>query len=111
MSRSVRTAACGLPIALAAALPAAAVPFEAARGAVCGERAAVVERLRDAYGETRRAYGLQRGASVIEVYASDATGSWTILVTTPDGVACLVAAGESWAPTPEEARIGTESPA
>ncbi len=32
----------------------------------------------------------------MEIYASDETGSWTIIVTLPDGMACLVAAGQSY---------------
>ena len=46
--------------------------------------------------------GLQRGSAVVEVYASGDTGSWTILLSTPNGLACLLAAGQNWAPTPEE---------
>ncbi|HKK35295.1 MAG TPA: hypothetical protein VJ994_03300 [Paracoccaceae bacterium] len=115
MFRSVPTvpsSAAGLAAVLLAGVVAApSARADLAGDAVCGERAAVVKRLRDAYGETRRGYGLQRGASVIEVYASAETGSWTILVTTPDGVACLVAAGQSWAPTPEDARAELETPA
>ncbi len=48
---------------------------------VCGERAAIVAQLERKYGETRRSIGLQQGHAVVEVYASDKTGSWTILVT------------------------------
>ncbi|MFO7855344.1 MAG: hypothetical protein R6V44_09020 [Paracoccaceae bacterium] len=115
MSRSVPTvlsSALGLATVLVAGgAGAPSARADLARDAVCGERAAVVKRLRDTYGETRRGYGLQRGASVIEVYASADTGSWTILATTPDGVACLVAAGRNWAATPEEARTEFETPA
>jgi hypothetical protein len=32
----------------------------------------------------------------MEIYASDETGTWTILVTLPSGQACLIAAGESF---------------
>ena len=31
---------------------------------------------------------------MVEIYASDASGSWTILVTRPDGAACIVASGQ-----------------
>ncbi|MFN3614512.1 MAG: hypothetical protein ACK4WC_08130, partial [Rubrimonas sp.] len=48
------------------------------------------------YGETRRAAGLQNRGSVTEIFASEKTGTWTIIVTRPDGVACAVAAGEAW---------------
>ena len=33
---------------------------------------------------------------MIEVYSSDETGTWTILVTRPDGTSCLLAAGQRW---------------
>jgi hypothetical protein len=33
---------------------------------------------------------------IIEVFASDETGSWTITITSPDGTTCLVAAGQFW---------------
>ncbi|MEC9432819.1 MAG: hypothetical protein VYD87_07920 [Pseudomonadota bacterium] len=71
-------------------------------GAMCGERRQVVSRLAEKYGETRRGYGLQQGAAVVEVFASGSTGSWTILLSTPNGLACLLAAGQNWAPTPDE---------
>jgi hypothetical protein len=32
---------------------------------------------------------------VLEVFASD-TGSWTITVTLPSGMTCLVATGQGW---------------
>ena len=88
-----------LPLLAVMAYAARAEPAQPPRGdALCGERTRIVERLRAAYGETRRGYGLQRGSSVVEVYASDKTGSWTILTTSPSGIACLVAAGQNWAP-------------
>jgi hypothetical protein len=34
--------------------------------------------------------------AVIEVYSSEETGTWTILVTRPDGTSCLLAAGQRW---------------
>lgn len=56
----------------------------------------MIERLEDRYGETLQSLGLQENSSLLEVYASDSTGTWTILITRPDGVACLVASGQSW---------------
>ena len=34
----------------------------------------------------------------MEVLTSPDGGTWTIIVTTPQGFACLVAAGEGWHP-------------
>lgn len=62
----------------------------------CGPRDLVVERLATGYGETRQSLGIGANNSMVEVYASEETGSWTILVTLPTGVSCLVASGESF---------------
>ena len=40
--------------------------------------------------------GLAARGSVVEVFASDETGTWTITVTNPAGVTCLVASGQSF---------------
>lgn len=63
---------------------------------VCGKRDAIIKQLEAKYGETRRSIGLQEGRGVVEVYASEKTGSWTILVTDPRGRSCLMAAGEAF---------------
>lgn len=55
----------------------------------------MVRHLAERYGETRRGVGIMSGA-VTEVFASAETGTWTIIVTRPDGVSCAVAAGEAW---------------
>ena len=62
----------------------------------CGPREAVVDRLADGYGETRQSMGLGANNAVVEVFASDETGTWTITVTTPNGMTCLVASGQSF---------------
>jgi len=62
----------------------------------CAPRDRVVERLADKYGETRQSIGLGANNAVVEVFASTDTGSWTITVTTPNGLTCLVASGESF---------------
>ena len=77
-----------------------AVPA-AAQGNVCGQREMIVQRLLEQYGETRQSMGLQRNNGVVEVFASAESGTWTILVTLPNGMTCLVAAGEAWDSTVE----------
>lgn len=62
----------------------------------CAARAQVVERLAERFGETLQSMGLNQRNRLIEIYASDSTGSWTILMTRPDGTSCLVASGELW---------------
>ena len=62
----------------------------------CAPRQAVLERLADRYGETRQSIGLGANNAVVEVFASSETGTWTITVTLPTGITCLVASGQSF---------------
>lgn len=62
----------------------------------CADHAQVVERLAQSYGESRQSIGPGNDNSVVEVFASMNTGSWTITVTRPGGPTCLVAAGQAY---------------
>ena len=59
----------------------------------CAEHALVVERLASGYGESRQSIGIGTDNSVVEVFASLETGTWTITVTAAGGPTCLVASG------------------
>ena len=70
----------------------------ASTGAVSAQTRCI--RTADAYAgltrqhhEARRFFGLARH-QVLEVWLSE-SGRWTVLVTRPDGVSCIVAAGEA----------------
>ena len=67
-----------------------------AQGQNCAPRDDVVKQLAETYGETRRGLGLARQGAVMELYASDNSGSWTIAVTLPNGLTCLVASGQAY---------------
>jgi hypothetical protein len=62
----------------------------------CGARETVVTTLAERYGETRRSMGVAANNAVMEVFASTDSGTWTITVTTPNGMMCLVASGEGY---------------
>jgi hypothetical protein len=83
-----------LPAVLAAVTLAAAPA--AAQSRNCAPRDAVVKRLAEKYGESRQSIGMGQQGMVMETFASDETGSWTITVTTPNGMTCLVASGQSY---------------
>lgn len=89
-------------LAIALALGATAVTATAAgaQSAACGSREEMTERLKRTFGEAQTGLGLVSAASVIEVWSSKETGTWTILMTDPDGQSCLVAAGEAWKTVP-----------
>lgn len=62
----------------------------------CGPRDNVVALLGERYGESRQSIGLAGRGQVMEVFASLETGTWTITVTLPNGMTCLVASGQSY---------------
>jgi hypothetical protein len=62
----------------------------------CADHAMVVERLASGYGETRQSIGLGADNTVVEVFASLDTGTWTITVTQAGGPTCLVASGATF---------------
>jgi len=92
-----------VPVGIFAAL--ATPQSVVAQGQQCGQRAEVVALLEQTYREARQGAGLARENMVVELYASAETGTWTILVTLPNGVSCLVASGTDWEGVRELARI------
>lgn len=68
----------------------------------CGPRERVVQMLAEKYKESRQSMGLATGGRVMEVFASTETGTWTITVTLPTGMTCLLASGQSFEIAPDE---------
>ncbi|AXI47765.1 hypothetical protein C1J03_18185 [Sulfitobacter sp. SK012] len=82
--------------AAAALVLATTTDAAAQRARNCGPRETIVSRLAEKHGESRQSIGLGANNSMIEVFASDDTGSWTITATMPTGVTCLIASGKSF---------------
>jgi hypothetical protein len=70
--------------------------FAQSTGQNCGPREHVLAALADRYGESRQSIGLGANNQVVEVFASLETGTWTITVTLPNGMTCLVASGQAY---------------
>lgn len=96
MNRIGKVLRLGALTAGAALYLASTTDVAAQNGRNCAARESVVDRLADGYGETRQSVGLGSNNSIVEVFASDETGSWTITVTVPGGLTCLVASGQSF---------------
>ena len=62
----------------------------------CNERDNVLALLAKKYKETPIAAGVTNTGGLVEVLTDIKSGTWTIIVTTPQGMSCLVAAGEGW---------------
>jgi hypothetical protein len=67
-----------------------------AQGRLCAPRDKVIEQIAGKHGEAQQSYGLQQSGAVIEIWANTDTGSWTVFVSTPEGMSCLVAVGEAF---------------
>lgn len=88
------TRAAGCLMLAIASSAASGLAAQSARN--CAPRELVIDRLAQGYGETRQSMGLGANNMVIEVFASTETGTWTITVTQPNGITCLVASGQAF---------------
>ncbi len=89
-----RIATAALIFGMTALAPPLAAPATAQT--LCAPREAIIERLSTTFGEIKIGVGLQGQTAIYEVWTSETTGSWTILQTRPNGVTCIMAAGEIW---------------
>ena len=62
----------------------------------CNDRDRVLELLSKKYSEAPIAAGVTNTGGLVEVLSAEKGDTWTIIVTTPDGTSCLIAAGEGW---------------
>ena len=104
MTRKTTTSLMGAAaaVALLSFHPLAA---ETAQDSPCAERTNVVDTLDSQYKESPRAIGLVSQEAVLEIFVSE-TGTWTVVVTDPAGVSCVLAAGQSW----EEIPVASNAP-
>lgn len=83
-----------------AIITAAAICLAApAMASKCDLRANIVDKLAGKWGEQLTAGGLQKlstGQVMVEVWASRATGSFTVMISRPDGTSCIVAHGNDF---------------
>ncbi len=85
------------PLALLPILGSALLvgPSGAYAQASCGPREQLVELLANQYKEDPVGIGLAQPGQVLEVFASQGS-SWSMVITMPDGKACLIAVGDNW---------------
>ena len=76
---------------------------------VCKDRTTFLRHLGASYLEAPVAMGLANNGSVIEVLSSQGGGTWTIIVTKPSGLSCIVASGEAWDTPPVRALLGPQT--
>jgi len=62
----------------------------------CAKRAEMVEKLNTRFGGSRQSIGLTPGGQALEIFAHTGTGTWTILLTLPNGTSCMMASGHTY---------------
>src|SRR3546814_6390906 len=62
----------------------------------CDQRESVLQVLQQKYKEQPIALGVTHNGGLVEVLTTGNGNTWSIIVTTPQGMSCLVAAGEGW---------------
>ena len=71
---------------------------------VCGTHKNISDNLRKSYTEAPVSMGVTVGGGVIEVFASK-EGTWTLVITQPNGMSGLIAAGQDWENLPKPKMI------
>lgn len=66
---------------------------------VCGDRTEIIKVLAAKYKELPRAFGIAGQRHLAELFVSQ-SGSWTMLMTQPRGVTCILATGVDWQEMP-----------
>ncbi len=74
----------------------ALVTSAAAAQPQCNERQSVLERLANKYKESPVASGVTNSGRLVQVLTNARDGNWTLIITTPQGMSCLVTAGQGW---------------
>ena len=82
------------PVALVAAF--LLVPPSVAAQVECAPRATALAALAEGYGEQVIGGGIDSRGPLLEVFVNPETGTWTLLVTSPDGRSCIAAEGDGW---------------
>jgi len=66
----------------------------------CHNATEIAKQLNSKYDEAPVAFGLQSNGNLLQVYASEDKGTWTVVSTSPQGLSCIVAAGKRWESMP-----------
>lgn len=105
VARITGTTATTVSAALLLGAIATASPAQAAdqQPTACGPHADVVKALGSKFHEQQSATALTSAGTLLEVLTANDGATWTIIVSRPDGLSCVVAAGEDWQDKPDHA--------
>ena len=67
-----------------------------AQNQACAKRAELINHLASKFQEARVAIGVADNGNLMEVFTTKDGATWTIAMTTPSGMTCLIATGQNW---------------
>ncbi len=73
-----------------------AVSASAQTGYTCANRNEMVSTLTDKYNEHQIGVGIGKDNRLVELWVNNETGTFSILKTYANGIACVLVVGENW---------------
>lgn len=92
--------------AFAACLAQGASAEAVERPAACFKRSDLIVYLADQFKETPSVVAVTDAGMLLEVFSSKQGATWTMAVTTPAGLTCLMATGQDWQSVPIRPDLG-----
>lgn len=96
MNGTWRSFRIGVLLALGCGAAAPAIAASPIAEIICAPRTEMLNRLERQFGAVRQGIGLSGPDRMVEVWATERSGDWTLVMTYPDGQSCIVAMGEDW---------------
>lgn len=93
-------------VALAAAVTSHPVSAQQQQAPACVKRTELLSHLSNKFQEAPVAMGVADNGALLEVFSTTDGATWTVALTMPSGVTCLVATGQSWENVPRMAQFG-----
>lgn len=87
-------------VALAVMLVTGSAAAQSASPVLCMARMEVITQLADRYNEFPVSRGRATNGAMVEVFTSDRGDTWTLVITMPNGLTCVVAEGKGWHTNP-----------
>ena len=81
------------------ALLVGSLPGESSAQMACGKRADFLAQFAKLYDELPSAIGITDQGALLDLLVS-ASGTWTMMLTVPGGLTCIVATGQQWETLP-----------
>lgn len=94
-----------LPLFMASAHAYGAEADADADAVSCLDRSVMIDTLIDQFDEQLAEVREVKGKGLIEIHVSNEGGTWTVLLTNPLGVSCIVASGDDFQPKATEGGV------